>query len=287
MSGQATTLKRMTYEKMGASNLRVLAVSSGKGGVGKTNFVVNLAYALSKRGKRVLVMDADLGLSNIDILLGLAPKKHIGHVLSGESNVEDIILRGPADIHVLPAGDGLQELTQLPSEKKMVLMDELGRISQGYDFLIFDTGSGISTNVTYFCSAAHETILIATTEPASLANVYALMKVLHNKHAQKHFRVVINSVRSEREAQGVYRDLTAVTDRFLKNISVEYLGYILHDPNVPKAVRQQKAFLELYPFSKFSGCLNELAEKISREKPNPLSLYEDQPCFWRSAFQIQ
>ena len=287
LGNQATTLKRMAYAKMSGSNLRVLAVSSGKGGVGKTNFVANLAYALSKRGKKVLVVDADLGLNNIDILLGLTPEKHIGHVLSGESNVEDIILRGPADIHVLPAGDGLQELTQLPSEKKMVLMDELDRVSQGYDFLIFDTGAGISTNVTFFCSAAHETILIATTEPTSLTDVYALIKILHNKHSQKHFRVIINSVSSEREAQGVYRNLTAVTDRFLKDISLEYLGHILQDANVPKPVRQQEAFLELYPYSKFSGCINELAEKISKEKSSPLASDGDQPYFWRSAFQVQ
>ena len=287
MGSQATTLKRMAYGKMSGSNLRVLAVSSGKGGVGKTNFVANLAYALSKRGEKVLVVDADLGLNNIDILLGLAPKKHIGHLLSGEINAEDIILRGPANIHLLPAGDGLQELTQLPPEKKILLMDELDRVSQGYDFLIFDTGAGISNNVTYFCSAAHETVLIATTEPTSLTDVYALMKTLHLKHAQKHFRMVINSVSSEREAQGVYNNLTAVTDRFLKDISVEYLGYILHDANVPKAVRQQKAFLELYPFSKFSVCVNELAEKISKEKSSPLSREGDQPYFWRSAFQIQ
>ena len=288
MGSQATTLKRMVYGKMSGSNLRVLAVSSGKGGVGKTNFVANLAYALSKRGKKVLVVDADLGLNNIDILLGLVQhKKHIGHVLSGESNVEDIILCGPADIHLLPAGDGLQELTQLPPEKKMLLMDKLDQVSSGYDFLIFDTGAGISTNVTYFCSAAHETILIATTEPTSVVDVYALIKTLHLKHAQKHFRVVVNLVSSEREAQGVYRDLTAGTDRFLKDISVEYLGYILHDPNVPKAVRQQKAFIELFPFSNFSRCLNDLAEKVLQEKPSSLNSEGDQPYFWRSAFQVQ
>ncbi|MBC8283784.1 MAG: MinD/ParA family protein [Nitrospinae bacterium] len=287
LGGQATTLKRMTYGDMNESGLRVLAVSSGKGGVGKTNIVANLAYALSKRGKKVLVVDADLGLNNIDILLGLASKKHIGHVLSGESNVEDIILHGPEGIHVLPAGDGLQELTQLETEKKMVLMDELDRVSRNYDFLIFDTGAGISANVTFFCSAAHETFLVATTEPTSLTDVYALMKILHNNHSQKHFRLIVNSVASEREAQGVYRNLTAVTDRFLKGVSVEYLGYILHDPNVPKAIRQQKAFLEIYPFSKFSGCINELAEKISKEKPRSVSGEANQPYFWRSAFQAQ
>ena len=153
---------------MTTSSLRVLAVSSGKGGVGKTNLVANLAYGLSKRGQNVLVVDADLGLNNIDILLGLAPRFHIGHVLSGEKNIEDIIVRGPANLRILPAGDGLQELTQLETEKKMLLMDELDRVSQKYDFLIFDTGAGISQNVTYFCSAAHEIILVATTEPTSL-----------------------------------------------------------------------------------------------------------------------
>ena len=285
LGGQATTLKRMTYGNMKESTLRVLAVSSGKGGVGKTNIVANLSYALSKRGKKVLVVDADLGLNNIDILLGLASKKHIGHVLSGESNVEEIILQGPEGIQVLPAGDGLQELTQLEPEKKMVLMDELDRISRSYDFLIFDTGAGISPNVTFFCSAAHETFLVATTEPTSLTDVYALMKILYNNHSQKHFRLLVNLVSSEREAQGVYHNLTAVTDRFLKDVAVEYLGYILHDPYVPKAIRQQKAFLEIYPFSKFSGCVNDLAEKISNEKSK--STERNQPYFWRSAFQAQ
>jgi len=270
---------------MNKSSLRVLAVSSGKGGVGKTTIVANLAYALSKRGKRVLVVDTDLGLNNIDILFGLTSKKHIGHVLSGKSNVEDIILHGPEGIHILPAGNGLQELTQLEPEKKMALMDELDRISVDYEFLIFDTSAGISSNVTFFCSAAHEIFLIATTEPTSLTDVYALMKVLHTKHSQKHFRLIINSVSSEREAQGVYRNLTAVADRFLNGVYVEYLGYILRDPNVSKAIRQQKAFLEIYPFSKFSRCMNELAEKILKEKPKSLSGEDRQSYFWRSTFQ--
>ena len=271
---------------MNKSSLRVLAVSSGKGGVGKTTIVANLACALSKRGKKVLVVDTDLGLNNIDILLGLTSKKHIGHVLSGKSNVEDIILHGPEGIHVLPAGNGLQELTQLEPEKKMALMDELDRISGDYEFLIFDTSAGISSNVTFFCSAAHEIFLIATTEPTSLTDVYALMKVLHTKHSQKHFRLIINSVSSEREAQGVYRNLTAVADRFLNGVYVEYLGYILRDPNVSKAIRQQKAFLEIYPFSKFSRCMNELAEKILKEKPKSLSGEDRQSYFWRSTFQV-
>ena len=268
------------------SALRVLAVSSGKGGVGKTNIVANLAVALSKRGKKVLVIDADLGLNNIDILLGLTPRHHIGHVLSGEKNIEDIVVNGPAGVTVLPAGDGLQELTQLESEKKMLLMEELDKVSLGYDFLIFDTGAGISANVTYFCSAAHEIILIATPEPTSLTDVYALIKVLFMKHAQKHFRVVINTVESEREAKTVFRNLTNVTDRFLKEVSVEYLGHIYRDPNVPKSVRQQKAFMEVYPYSKVSQCVSTLSEKIASEGKLE-SDDRDRPFFWKSAFQLQ
>jgi len=283
---QARTLKNIVSNKMKSSRLRVLAVSSGKGGVGKTNIVANLACSFSKRGKKVLVVDADLGLNNIDILLGLNPKFHIGHVLSGEKNVQDIITKGPAGIHLLPAGGGLQELTQLDDEKKIVLMEELDQVSSGYDFLIFDTGAGISTNVTYFCSAAHETILVATTEPTSLTDVYALIKTLNIKHAQQYFRVIINSVNSEAEAQLIFRNLAAVADRFLPNISVEYLGYILSDSFVTKAVRQQKAFSELYPHSKVTECINQLAQKMIDER-QPVSEEEQSTLFWRTAFTVQ
>jgi len=283
---QARTLKNIVSSEMKSSSLRVLAVSSGKGGVGKTNIVANLAYALAKQNKKVLVVDADLGLNNIDILLGLAPKFNIGHVLSGEKNVEDILIKGPLDIRLLPAGDGLQELTQLDGEEKVALMEELDRVSNGYDFLIFDTGAGISTNVTYFCSAAHEILLVATTEPTSLTDVYALIKILHTKHAQKHFRMIINSVQSEKEAQLIFRNLAAVTDRFLPNVSVEYLGYIIFDPNVPKAVRQQKAFMELYPYAKVSQCVNQLAQDLAEAKRSIVD-EKHRSLFWRSAFTMQ
>jgi len=283
---QARTLKNIVSNKMKSSSLRVLAVSSGKGGVGKTNIVANLAYVLSKQDKKVLVVDADLGLNNIDILLGLNPKFHIGHVLSGEKNVQNIITEGPAGIHLLPAGGGLQELTQLDDEKKVVLMEELDQVSSGYDFLIFDTGAGISTNVTYFCSAAHEILLVATTEPTSLTDVYALIKTLYTKHAQKYFRVIINSVGSESEARLIFKNLAAVADRFLPDVSVEYLGYILLDPVVTKAVRQQKAFSELYPDSKVTQCINRLVQKIVGEKKSVVD-EEQSTLFWRTAFTVQ
>ena len=281
---QAETLRKIAGKNMNRSSLRTIAVSSGKGGVGKTNVVANLAFALASRGFKTIVVDADLGLNNIDILLGLAPKFHIGHVLSGEKTVEEILVEGPGGIRLLPAGDGLQELTQIDSEKKMLLMDELDRISAGYDYLLFDTGAGISTNVTYFCSAASEILLVMTPEPTSMTDAYSLIKILNQKHAQKHFRVVINSVKSEFEAQGVFRHLSAVTDKFLRGVSIEYLGHLVYDSNVSKAVRNQKPFMQLYPYTKASLCMKELANKISSEKQ---IAPENQPLFWRSALQIQ
>ncbi|OGW20962.1 MAG: flagellar synthesis regulator FleN, partial [Nitrospinae bacterium RIFCSPLOWO2_12_FULL_47_7] len=279
------TLKRMVGKNK-KHPLRVLAISSGKGGVGKTNVVTNLAYALSKKGRRVLVFDADMGLGNIHILLGLAPKFNLEHVLSGQKTVAEIIVEGPVGIRILPAGSGVQELTQLTHEARLLLLEEFDRISQEYDFLMFDTGAGISSNVTYFCSAANETILIATTEPTSLTDVYALMKVLYQKHNQKYFRLIVNSVKSEKEALEIYRHLSAVTDKFLSHITVEYLGHILTDPNVSKAVRQQRAFMELYPHSKVSQCINELCNKIVNEKTSDSGEY-DHTFLWKDVFQVQ
>jgi len=281
---QANTLRRIMQKDSGKLPPKVLAVSSGKGGVGKTNVVANIACTLAKNGKKVLIFDADMGLNNIDILLGLASPYHIGHVFSGEKTLEEVLVRGPDGVKVLPASNGWQELTSLDNEKKMILMEELDRISNQFDFLMFDTGAGISPNVTYFCSAAHETLLVATTEPTSHTDVYALMKVLFQKHQQKRFRLVVNSVKSEREALEIYKRLSDVIDRFLNGVTLEYLGYILYDANVPKSVRQQKPFVDLYPHSKVSQCVNVLTDKIIRER-SIIPTDGDRPFVWSNVFQ--
>ncbi len=258
---QAATLSKMVSQGKKGS-IRVLAVSSGKGGVGKTNVVTNLAYALSRKGKRVLIFDADMGLANIHILLGLAPKYTLEHVLAGEKTVDEIMVDGPAGIKILPAGEGVEELTQLNPEKRQRLLEEFDGVRDDFDFLIFDTGAGISHNVTFFCSIAHEIIIVASTEPTSLTDAYALIKVLFKNHNQTHFRLLVNFVKTENEALQVYQNLSAVVDRFLVYVSLEYLGYIESDPNVPKAVRRQRAFMEVFPYSKFSLCIQNICDKL-------------------------
>jgi flagellar biosynthesis protein FlhG len=285
---QAQTLKTMMDGGSVGKSLKVLSVTSGKGGVGKTNVVANLAYALRKKNQRVLIFDADLGLGNVDILLGLAPKFNLQHVLQGQKKIEEIIVEGPGGVNILPATSGVQELTQLDKDARLVLLEELDRISDQYDYLIFDTGAGISANVTYFCCAAHEILLIVTTEPTSLTDAYALIKVLNQKHGQKRFRLIVNTVKSEREAKEIYKHLSAVTDRFLDSVSIEYLGYIISDPNVPKSVRQQKPFLELYPYSKVSSCVNHLSSTLIKERESEtVSVDSSKTFFWNSVFPVQ
>ena len=283
---QAQTLKKIVGREERINYPKVLTITSGKGGVGKTNIVANLACALQKRERKVLVFDADMGLGNIHILLGLAPKINLQHVLSGEKTIEEIVVEGPSGLNILPATTGEQELTKLGKEDRLLLLEELDRVCGSYDFLIFDTGAGISSNVTYFCSAAHEIILIVTTEITSLTDAYGLMKVLNQKHGQNDFRLILNTVRSEKEALEIFRHLTEVVDKFLPGVMVDYMGYILIDENVRKAVRQQASFLELYPHSKISHCINDLADKIVIE--NRLNTGDSKhPFFWSNLLSVQ
>ncbi len=244
------------------NELRVISVTSGKGGVGKTNVVANLALALCRLGKRVLILDADLGLGNMDVLLGLNPRYTIQHVLSGEKRLEEVILNVPAGFHLLPAASGIPELTDLTHAQRMFLLDEFDALHHFFDVLLIDTGAGISSNVMYFNFAAMEKLVVITNEPASLTDAYALIKVLANKYHQKKFRILINSAKSNREAEQIYKHLCVVVDRFLGSLSLDYLGWIPYDENVPKAVRRQQAVLDLFPLSKASKKFMEVAERL-------------------------
>lgn len=248
------------------SNMRVIAVTSGKGGVGKTNIVANLGYALSEMGKRVLVLDADLGLANLDVLLGIAPKYNLSHVIAGKKSISEIIVEGPGKMKILPASSGIQEITRLSKQQKMQILNELDLLIDSFDILLIDTAAGISSNVMYFNVSAQEIVVVVTPEPTSITDAYALMKVLSVKYSEKHFKLLVNWVVSEQEADQVFSQLRLVSDKFL-DIKIEYFGYILFDKNIVKGIRVQKTVREMYPDTQASRCFADLAEKICKTSP--------------------
>jgi len=244
---------------------RVIAITSGKGGVGKTNIVANLGFALSRLGKKVLMLDADLGLGNLDVLLGLAPKYNLSHVISGEKSIQEIILKGPGNVEILPASSGIQELTQLSKQQKIQILTKLDLLIKSFDILLIDTAAGISTNVLDFNATAQEILVVVCPEPTSLTDAYALMKVLSMKYSKKHCKLLVNQVASDQEGREIYRQLNLVTERFL-DISVKYFGCVLFDKKVTKSVRRQQIVLELYPDSPASKCFGVLAKKVKNMK---------------------
>jgi flagellar biosynthesis protein FlhG len=245
---------------------QVIAVTSGKGGVGKTNVVANLGYALTTMNKRVLVLDADIGLANLDVLLGFSPKYNLQHVLNGEKTIAEVIVTGPGGMKILPASSGIQELSELTREQKLCLLSELDSLYDETDILLIDTSAGISSNVMYFNVAAQEILVVVSPEPTSITDAYALMKVLFLKYSENHFRLLVNSAKSAEEAREVFNHVSLVGQKFL-NLSIDYWGYILRDEHVVKAVRQQKALVTLYPQAAASRCFYDLAKKVCKNRP--------------------
>ncbi|CAG0928204.1 Flagellum site-determining protein YlxH [Planctomycetaceae bacterium] len=274
-------LKIASYEEDQAVRpaTRVMAISSGKGGVGKTNSVVNLAIAFSRLGKKVLLLDADLGLGNLDVLLGLAPRYNISHLLSGERKIDEVLVEGPEGIMILPASSGVHELTDLATEERIALASHLETLGDGFDIMMIDTGAGISSNVLFFNTSAQEIVVVVTPEPTSITDAYALMKVMNQRHGERRFRLLVNSVKSRKEGIEVYRKISLAAERFL-NINVEYLGPVLHDDNVNRSVIRQKAVMELYPQTKASQCYQEIAREIC-EQPVQSGLKGGMQFFWR------
>lgn len=241
---------------------KVISVTSGKGGVGKTAVVANLGICLARAGSKVLILDADLGLANIDVVFGLTPAHNLNHFFSGEVDLESIMVKGPYDIRILPAGSGLQSFIQLQSDQKLKLLDGLDSLDIDFDYLLIDTEAGISENVTYFNTAAQEILLVTTPDPTAITDVYALMKLLSTRYHEKHFNLVVNMVADENEALDVYRKLSIVANRYL-DISIDYLGSIATDKQMSEAIRKQHAITELFPNSISAASFNSLADRLA------------------------
>jgi len=241
------------------SPLRVFSVTSGKGGVGKTNVVANLAIACRRMGKKVLVLDADLGLANIDIIFGINPEHNIGETIRGEKGLSTIIAEGPEGVAVIPASSGLQELAHLSEGQKLNLLNEFDGLEETFDFLLIDTGAGISSNVIFFNLAAQERIIVITPEPTSITDAYALMKVLFFNHGIKDFLLLTNMVKDESEGRRVYENLTRVVEKFMEGVSVDYAGCIPWDGLLQKGVSLREPVICCYPESPSSRCFQDLA----------------------------
>ncbi|OQW35797.1 MAG: flagellar synthesis regulator FleN [Nitrospira sp. SG-bin1] len=265
----------------GRPSTQVIAVSSGKGGVGKTNVVVNLAIALTKMGKRVLILDADLGLGNLDVLLGLIPRHTIEDVLLGTHTLDEIVLKGPGGIHVLPASSGVPRLTALTEAQQLMIQEQLAQLTSEMDVLLIDTGAGISPNVTFFASAADETMIVVSPEPTSLTDAYALIKVLARQYRERRFKVLVNQAKSPREAAEVFGKLDVAVDHFL-HVAVELVGAIPYDDYVHLAVMQQKALLELFPDAPSAQAFKRAAQQIV-QWPRPRLLKSSVQLVWHRA----
>jgi flagellar biosynthesis protein FlhG len=265
--------------------IRVIAISSGKGGVGKSSVVVNLALALDRLGKRVLIMDADLGLANIDILLGLTPKFNISHVLDGSKRLEDVLVQGPGKVRVMPASSGVQELTKLTDEQKLLFLEMLDGLETEIDILLIDTGAGISDTVVYFNLAAQEKIVLVTPEPTSLTDAYALIKVLYTRHEERRFRILTNAVKDEAAGKSIFAKISKVADHFLDGLSLDYLGAVPYDPCMSKSVIQQKPLLELFPQAPAAKAFIALASKLQKAPPPHLN-HGNIQFFWKRLLHV-
>jgi|SRR5690554_163953 len=241
--------------------VQVIAVTGGKGGVGKSNVSINLAIGLANLGRRVVMLDADLGLSNIDILLGLNAKSTIENVLQGECSLRDVLVNGPGGIKVVPASSGTQRLTHLNSQEHAGIIQAFSDLGDNMDVLIIDTAAGISDGVMSFVQASQEVILVVTDEPTSITDAYAQIKILSKDYGLFRFRIIANMVKTPQEGVAIFNKLTKVTDRFLE-VALQYVGAVPFDDALRKAVQRQKAVIEAYPRSKSAVAFKAIAKKV-------------------------
>lgn len=259
---QADSLRRMVREMR--PHARVLAVTSGKGGVGKTNIAANLAIALCRNHRqRVVLIDADLGLANVDLMLGLQPQWNLSHVLSGERRLEDIIVQGPEGVEIIPGASGLSRLADLQDAQRRTLLEELAKLDHRADYCIIDTGAGIGRTVVSMAASADECIVVATPEPPSVADAYAMLKIISRQPHRPQLRLLVNMVGSRQEARRVYERIAGVAQKFL-GLQVHDAGYIFCDGHVARAVRGRKPFVTAFPNSQAAWCMRQVAEKTAR-----------------------
>jgi flagellar biosynthesis protein FlhG len=246
----------------------IITITSGKGGVGKTNVVVNLAASLARLGHRVGILDADFGLGNVDVVLGLTPAYHLGHYLSGERTLDEISVEGPRGVRIIPAGTGVRALTDLDAGQWQQLEAAIRAISADLDFLLVDTAAGISDNVVDLLLLSEHVLVVTSHEPAALVDAYAVIKILSRAEPAKEIGLVVNAARDADQAGLVFRQLDVATSRFL-NRKVSYAGFIVQDTAVTESIHSQRAVVELQPKAPASRCFRMLASRVAGLAPRP------------------
>ena len=256
MHDQASGLRRMTK----LSSTKVITVTGGKGGVGKTNVTLSMAISMARQGKKVMVLDADLGLANVDIMLGLRSGRNLSHVLAGLCELQDIIIEGPYGVKIVPASSGTQNMAELTPTQHAGLIRAFGSLQDDIDVLLVDTAAGISDMVLSFSRAAQDVLVVVCDEPTSITDAYALIKLLSREYDVQRFKIVANMVRSYREGRDLFTKLTRVTERFL-DANLELVACIPLDDRVRQAVKRQKIVVEAYPRCPASLALASLSNK--------------------------
>jgi flagellar biosynthesis protein FlhG len=244
------------------TNCRVIAVTSGKGGVGKTNISVNFALAMANRGKKVLLFDADMGLANVDVMMGIIPQFNLAHVLNGQKTLAEIVTEGPNGVKLVASGSGgVRELADLNDEQRNKFLNALLALQSQSDLILIDTGAGLHRNVMAFVLAAEEVVIVTTAEPTSLMDAYGMIKILYREKKNPVISVIVNMVSSQSEADEAGRKLSILARRFL-NLEIDYLGFVPRDPAMIRAVKEQKPVILSAPTSPAAVSIHRLAETI-------------------------
>jgi flagellar biosynthesis protein FlhG len=243
--------------------VRVIAVTSGKGGVGKSNVTVNLAVTLAQSGDRVMVMDADMGLANIDVLLGLSPGLNLSHVINGECSLEETIIEGPSGIKIIPASSGIASMSDLTPAQNAGVIRSFSELTEPVDTLLIDTAAGLSDSVVSYTRAAREVIVVVCDEPASITDAYAMVKVMNRDYGVERFHVLANQAHSVQQGRELYNKLARVSQKFL-DVTLDFLGSVPYDDCLKKAVQKQKSVVEAFPRSVSASAFKQIAKKTQQ-----------------------
>lgn len=264
MVDQAQQLRDLVWRKR--HNAHVIAVTSGKGGVGKTSTSVNLAISLAANGGRVILLDADLGLANVEVLMGLGSLYNLAHVIEGSKSMLDILVKAPGGIEIVPGSSGLSKVADLDATSRERLITGVRELQQAADFIVVDTMAGIGRNAVGFATAADEVLLVTTPEPSAIVDAYAMLKTIYHLRNDAVVRLMVNMVANQAQAKAVASKLANVSQQYLgRNLS--YLGFLPRDPHVSQAVMQSQPFVVAFPNAPATKCMQMLAARLIQQQP--------------------